>query len=145
METCRKVNVIHVFANSGWSWQLFSAPVLSIGWIRKTPVIINYRGGEARDYFNKSIKWVRPSINKATDIIVPSGYLKTIFSDFGIESHIIPNIVNLERFQPKGKVWSDERSLSTLDNNAQSGSDIWYINSYKCSSSAEGKQCLIYN
>ena len=102
-ELAGKVNVIHVFANSGWSWQLFAAPVLWIGWIRKTPVIINYRGGEARNYFNKSIKWVRPSINKATDIIVPSGYLKTVFSDFGIESHIIPNIVNLERFHPKEK------------------------------------------
>ncbi len=98
-----KANVIHVFANSGWSWQLFSAPVLWIGWIKKTPVIINYRGGEARDYFNKSIKWVRPSINKATAVIVPSGFLKTVFSDFGIESQIIPNIVNLERFQPKEK------------------------------------------
>lgn len=97
------VNVIHVFANSGWSWQLFSAPVLWIGWIRKTPVIINYRGGEARDYFNKSIKWVLPSINKATAVIVPSGYLKTVFSDFGIETHIIPNIINVERFHPKKK------------------------------------------
>ena len=98
-----KVNVIHVFANSGWSWQLFAAPVLWIGWVRKTPVIINYRGGEARDYFNKSIKWVRPSINKATAVIVPSGYLKAVFSDFGIESQIIPNIVNLGRFHPKEK------------------------------------------
>lgn len=102
-EVAGKVTVIHVFANSGWSWQLFSAPVLWIGWMRKTPVIINYRGGEARDYFNKSIKYVRPSINKATAVIVPSGYLKTVFSDFGIESHIIPNIVNLERFYVKSK------------------------------------------
>ncbi len=96
-----KVNVIHVLSNSGWSWQLFSAPVLWIGWIRKTPVIINYRGGEARDYFNQSIKWVRPSINKAAAVIVPSGYLKAVCSDFGIESHIIPNIINLKRFHPK--------------------------------------------
>jgi len=96
-----KVDVIHVFANSGWSWQLFSAPVLWIAWLRKTPVIINYRGGEARDYFNKSIKWVRPSINKATTVIVPSGYLKKVFSDFEIETHIIPNIINLERFHVK--------------------------------------------
>jgi len=98
-----EVNVIHVFANSGWSWQLFSAPVLWMAWVRKKPVIINYRGGEAREYFNKSIKWVRPSINKAAAVIVPSGYLKTVFSDFGIKSHIIPNIVNLGRFHPKDK------------------------------------------
>ena len=102
-ELAGKVNVIHVFANSGWSWQLFSAPVLWIGWMRKTPVIINYRGGEASNYLKKSIKWVRPSINKATAVIVPSGYLKAVFSDFGIESYIIPNIINLERFHPKNQ------------------------------------------
>jgi glycosyltransferase involved in cell wall biosynthesis len=99
-----KVDVIHVLANSGWSWQLFAAPVLWIGWIRDTPVIINYRGGEAGNYFKKSIKWVRPSIKKATAVAVPSGYLKKIFSDFGIDSQVIPNIINLERFIPKDKI-----------------------------------------
>ena len=97
----KEVDVIHVFANSGWSWQLFSAPVLWLGWFNKTPVIINYRGGEARTYFNKSIKWVRPSINKASAVIVPSGYLQSVFSDFGLNTQVIPNIVNLERFQAK--------------------------------------------
>lgn len=96
-----QVDVIHVFANSGWSWQLFSAPVLWLAWLRKTPVIINYRGGEARNYFTKSIKWVRPSINKASVVIVPSGYLKKVFSDFGIEARVIPNVVNVERFHPR--------------------------------------------
>ena len=96
-----KVQLIHVLSNSGWSWQLFSAPVLWIGWLRSTPVIINYRGGEARAYFDSAIKWVLPSMNKASKVIVPSGYLKAVFSDFGIESAIIPNIINLERFSVK--------------------------------------------
>lgn len=98
-----KVDVIHVFSNSGWSWQLYAAPVLWIAWFRKTPVIVNYRGGEARSYFNKSIRWIRPSIVKAKVIIVPSTYLKQVFSDFGIESQVIPNIISLERFIPKDK------------------------------------------
>lgn len=33
--------VIHVLANSGWSRQLFAAPVLWIGWLFKTSIIIN--------------------------------------------------------------------------------------------------------
>lgn len=94
-----KVDVIHMLANSGWSWQLFAAPVLWIGWLRGTPVIINYRGGEAREYFNQSIQWVRPSIDKAAAVVVPSGYLNAVFSDFGIDSQIIPNIINLDRFR----------------------------------------------
>ena len=49
-----RVDVIHLMANSGWSWHLFSAPVLWLGWLRKTPVILNYHGGEAREYLKRS-------------------------------------------------------------------------------------------
>lgn len=99
-----KVDVIHVFANSGWSWQLFSAPVIWIGWLCRTPVIINYRGGEAKTYFDQSIKWVAPSMHKATKVVVPSGYLKQVFSEFGFKVETIPNIINLERFNRIQKV-----------------------------------------
>tara|TARA_R110001592_G_scaffold246427_1_gene508242 strand:+ start:67712 stop:68803 length:1092 start_codon:yes stop_codon:yes gene_type:complete len=95
-----KVNVIHLMANSGWSWQLFSAPVIWIGWFKKTPVIVNYRGGEAQSYFERSFQWVSPTLKKASLIVVPSGYLKKVFADFGLETHVIPNIVDLERFKP---------------------------------------------
>ncbi len=97
----KTVDVIHVFSNSGWAWQLFSAPVIWAGWINKTPVIVNYRGGEARQYLSKSIRWVRPTLQKASTIVVPSGYLQKIFSEFNFESEIIPNIINLDRFMPK--------------------------------------------
>jgi len=95
-----QVDVIHMLANSGWSWQLFSAPVIWIAYLRKTPVIINYRGGEAKTYFKKSIKWVAPSMNKANVIVVPSGYLNQVFSEFNFKTQIIANIINLKRFQP---------------------------------------------
>jgi len=100
------VQVMHVFANSGWSWQLFAAPVLWIGWLRKTPVIINYRGGYARDYFSKSLRWIKPSMNKSDAIIVPSEYLKNVFSEFNFDVDVIPNIINLEKFKPKGQLQS---------------------------------------
>jgi glycosyltransferase involved in cell wall biosynthesis len=105
-----QADVIHLMANSGWSWQLFSAPVVWIGWLRKTAVIVNYRGGEAEQYFQKSIHWVTPTMNRAAKIVVPSDYLKTIFSKYGFEATAIPNIVNLERFKPR------EKSLETAKN-----------------------------
>jgi len=95
-----KVDVLHVLANSGWSWQLFTAPVIWIAYLRKTPIIVNYRGGEARTYFEKSIKWVAPSMKRASVIVVPSGYLKHVFSEFNFEAHVIANIINLQRFKP---------------------------------------------
>ena len=95
-----KVDVIHLMANSGWSWQLFSAPVIWAGWFRKTPVIVNYRGGEAQAYFSLSFSRVKPTLKRAAKIVVPSAYLQQVFSGFGVEVQVIPNIINLERFKP---------------------------------------------
>lgn len=109
-----RVDVIHVLANSGWSWQLFSAPVIWIAYFRKTSVIINYRGGEAKSYFESSIQWVKPSMTKANVIVVPSGYLKDVFSEFDFDTQIIPNIINLERFQEKPKKESKGKQLHLI-------------------------------
>tara|TARA_R110000823_G_scaffold210224_15_gene340611 strand:+ start:890 stop:1972 length:1083 start_codon:yes stop_codon:yes gene_type:complete len=95
-----RVDVIHLMANSGWSWQLFSAPVVWLGWLRGTPVVVNYRGGEAREYLSKSMRWVRPTLNRASAVVVPSGFLQAVFREFGVAVQVVPNIVDLELFQP---------------------------------------------
>ncbi len=93
-------DVIHLMANSGWSWQLFAAPVIWIGWLRQTPVIVNYRGGEAREYLAASSRWVKPSMARAARLVVPSGFLQQVFSEVGLSCAIIPNIIDLETFYP---------------------------------------------
>jgi glycosyltransferase involved in cell wall biosynthesis len=95
-----RVDVIHMMANSGWSWQLFSAPVVWVAWLRRTPVIINYRGGEALAYFRQSFARVKPTVEKASDVVVPSRFLQQVFADYGLDVSVIPNIINLERFTP---------------------------------------------
>lgn len=101
---CKRVDVIHLMSNSGWSWQLYSAPVLWVGWLQKTPVIVNYRGGEAREYLQKSSSRIKPSLSKATSIVVPSGFLERVFSDFDIHTQVIPNILDLSTFFPHKRV-----------------------------------------
>lgn len=95
-----RVDVIHLMANSGWSWQLHSAPTLWLGWLRATPVVVNYRGGEAQTYFQRSFRRVRPSLKKAADIVVPSGYLQEVFKQFGETTRVVPNIIDRELFHP---------------------------------------------
>jgi len=95
-----RVDVIHLMANSGWSWQLFSAPVIWLGWMRNTPVIVNYRGGEAREYLQQSSARIKPTLAKAAGVVVPSGFLSKVFGDFGIPTRIIPNIIDLDTFAP---------------------------------------------
>ena len=95
-----RVQVIHLMANSGWSWQLFAAPVVWLGRLRGTPVIVNYRGGEAADYLRTSARWVKPTIARAACLAVPSGFLRQVFRDFGVEARIIPNVIDLNVFRP---------------------------------------------
>lgn len=95
-----RVDVIHLMANSGWSWQLFAAPVLWLSKLRGTPVVVNYRGGEARDYFQRSFRWVKPSLDKATAVAVPSGFLEEVFREFGQSTRVVPNIIDTTLFKP---------------------------------------------
>lgn len=95
-----RCRVIHLMANSGWSWHLFAAPVLFIAPLRGTPVIVNYRGGEAGEFFRRSIRWVRPFMNRAAAIVVPSAYLQQVFESFGWQAEVVPNIIDRRLFHP---------------------------------------------
>lgn len=95
---CGRVDLIHIMANSGWSWHLFAAPAIWIAHFRKIPVIVNYRGGEAGSFFDKSISWIKPSLNRVNMIIVPSGFLAQVFKAHGFDAQIVPNIIDLSRF-----------------------------------------------
>lgn len=95
-----RADVIHLMANSGWSWSLFAVPVIWIGWLRSTPVIVNYRGGEAREYLSNSARWVRFSMRRVARLVVPSGFLQQVFGNAGMPADVIPNIVDVETFAP---------------------------------------------
>ncbi len=91
-------NILHVMANSGWSWHLFAVPAIWIGKLRKTPTIVNYRGGEAASFLATSAYSVGLSMRQASALIVPSRFLKTVFSSFNMTSAIVPNIVDVAHF-----------------------------------------------
>jgi glycosyltransferase involved in cell wall biosynthesis len=93
-------DLFHIMANSGWSWHLFAAPAIWIAKARGKAVVINYRGGEAEEFFARAFAWVKPSLQKADAIVVPSSFLGGIFGKRGFATRIVPNIVNLERFAP---------------------------------------------
>ena len=101
--TAGKVRLFHIMANSGWSWHLFAAPAIWIGWLRGVRVIVNYRGGEAEEFFSRSFRWVRPSLERVTIVIVPSGFLADVFKRRGVATRIVPNIVDIHRFTASGR------------------------------------------
>lgn len=97
---CGHADVFHIMASSGWSWHLFAAPAVWVAKLRGKKVIINYRGGAAREFLETSLVWIRPTLKLADHLVVPSGYLQEVFGSWGIATTVIPNIVNLRRFAP---------------------------------------------
>lgn len=98
---CGRCQLMHIMANSGWSWHLFTAPAVWIATLRGIPVVINYRGGEAENFFSNSFIWVKPTLKRASEIIVPSGFLEDVFRHRGFSTSIVPNIIDLSRFTPE--------------------------------------------
>jgi glycosyltransferase involved in cell wall biosynthesis len=92
------VDVVHVFANSGWAWHLFAAPALAIARIRGVPAIVNYRGGNAGVFLASAPHHVVRMLGGAASVIAPSEFLKRVFADHGIAAAIVPNIVDLRSF-----------------------------------------------
>jgi glycosyltransferase involved in cell wall biosynthesis len=95
-----RAQVVHVMANSGWSWHLFAAPAVWIAHLRGVPVVVNYRGGEAGPFFARSARLVRFSMRRCSVLVVPSGFLERVFAEHGMASTVVPNIVDTVRFQP---------------------------------------------
>jgi len=95
-----RVDLFHVMANSGWAWHLFAAPAVWAARMRGKPVVVNYRGGGAEEFLAKQVRWVRPTLTRAAALIVPSGFLQAVFAGHGIHADVVPNIIDLTRFQP---------------------------------------------
>ena len=96
----RRGAIFHIMANSGWSWHLFAAPALAIARWSKSPAVLNYRGGQAEEFFTRSFASVQKSLRWADAVVVPSRFLEDVFRKFGVETRVVPNIIDLDRFRP---------------------------------------------
>ena len=94
-----RADVVHIFANSGWSWHLIAAPALAIARWRGVGAIVNYRGGHADAFFGAAPPGVLHALASARLRVTPSAYLLRVFARHGLEAEIIPNIVDLSRFR----------------------------------------------
>lgn len=115
-------DLMHVMANSGWSWHLFAAPALLVARLRGCPAVVNYRGGEAADFLVRAGGVVRLSLRWAARLAVPSGFLQDVFGRHGMKAEIVPNIIDLQRFHavepPQGLHVLVARNLEPIYDNA---------------------------
>lgn len=95
-----RVDLMHVLANSGWAWHLLAAPALWAAQLRGTPVVVNYRGGNADAFFASAPRHVLWSMRRAALRVTPSAFLQRVFARHGLTAEVVPNVVDLARFAP---------------------------------------------
>jgi len=98
--------VVHVMANSGWAWYLCATPAILVACMRGVPSVVNYHGGEAQWFLERSGRIVRAILGWASALAVPSAFLQQVFRRSGVGSDVVPNIVDPERFSPAAELVS---------------------------------------
>ena len=94
----RHADVVHVFSASYSSFLLSPLPAWLVARLFGKPVLINYRSGEAPDHLARS-RIARAVLRHTDANVVPSSFLRDVFSRFGLRARVIPNIVDLTQFR----------------------------------------------
>lgn len=91
-----RVDVVHAFSASYWSFLLAPVPAMLAGRLFGKGVILNYHSGEADDHLTR---WrsAKPLMRLAHLIAVPSGYLVDVFARHGLAARSVPNFVEMEQ------------------------------------------------
>src|SRR5215472_4604955 len=90
-------DIAHIFSASYWSFLLAPAPAWLIARLAGKKTLIHYHSGEARDHLSR-FRSARPILARADLLVVPSGYLRDVFREFGLDAKVVPNIIDLSQF-----------------------------------------------
>ena len=106
-------DVVHVFSGSYWSFLLAPVPAMIAARLLGRRVVLHYHSGEADDHLTRWGILVHPWLRLAHDIVVPSDYLRGVFARHGYVARVIPNIVDVARFDDRPRRPFRPRLLST--------------------------------
>lgn len=93
-----RADIVHVFSASYYGFVLSVVPAILLAKLLGKKTIINYRSGEAENFFRGwggRFLWV---LKMADAVVSPSGYLVDVFENFGIKGRSIFNIINTDKF-----------------------------------------------
>jgi glycosyltransferase involved in cell wall biosynthesis len=106
-------DAVHVFSGSYWSFLLAPVPAMIVARFLHKHVVLNYHSGEAEDHLSQWGVLVHPWLRLADDLVVPSAYLRAVFAQHGYLAQVIPNVVDVSRFEYQARVPLRPRLLST--------------------------------
>jgi L-malate glycosyltransferase len=95
-----QADVVHVLAASWLYFFLVVGPAVILSRLHRKRVVVNYRSGEGRQFFQKYGWLAKPLFQLADEITAPSEFLAhAIRERFGLPVSIVPNIVDLSVFR----------------------------------------------
>lgn len=98
----KDADLIYLFSGFKRFFFWVTFPALVIAKVYRKKVIISARGGAAEDFFKKWRFLVKPMLNLADKITVPSEFLQIVFLNIlNYPTEIIPNIADLNLFTYK--------------------------------------------
>jgi glycosyltransferase involved in cell wall biosynthesis len=96
----RRVEVVHILACSWLYFFVVVCPAVLISRLRRKRVILNYRGGEADQFFSWYGPLLKPFFRMAHVVTAPSKFLvEVIGRRIGVAVQVVPNIVNFDSFR----------------------------------------------
>jgi len=96
----RRADVVHLLAASWVYFFVVVYPTVLVARCCGKRVIVNYRGGEAREFFGRYGWLAGPVFRLASAITAPSQFLaEVIRGRFGVEVAIVPNLLDTSLFQ----------------------------------------------
>jgi L-malate glycosyltransferase len=116
----RHTDIVHVFSASYWSFVLSVVPALVAARAFRKRIVLHYHSGEAEDHLANWGVLVHPWLRLADAIVVPSEYLREVFARYGLRACVVPNVVNITRFQCPERAVLKPRLLSARN------LDPWY-------------------
>jgi glycosyltransferase involved in cell wall biosynthesis len=108
-----RADVVHVFSASYASFLLAPVPALVVARVLNKRIVLHYHSGEAADHLAHWGVLVHPWLRLADVIVVPSEYLADVFARHGYHTRVIPNLVDLSRFEYRARQPIRPRLLST--------------------------------
>lgn len=95
-----RADVLHIFAASWLYFFLVVYPAVVLARLRRRRIVLNYRGGEARQFFDRYGWLARPVFRLSDLVTTPSRFLAEIIGQyFDVPVQIVPNLVNTSMFQ----------------------------------------------
>ncbi len=97
-------DIVHVFSASYMSFLMFTVPALLVAKLFGKKTILNYRSGEAEDFFSRWGKHFLRFVKMFDAIITPSNYLVDVFKKFNVEAKSINNFIIGEKYIYRNRV-----------------------------------------